>query len=1403
MKGNIFLGIDVGSIAVKVVLISPNKEILKTFYVRSQGQPLLVVKNAFLEIFKEYDRENILALATTGSGGKTISRILDGYFVNEVIAQVKGTGYLLPKVRTIIEIGGEDSKFILLHYDEEAKTSILDDFAMNSICAAGTGSFLDQQANRLKISIEDEFGQLALRSKNPPRMAGRCSVFAKTDMIHLQQVATPNYDIVAGLCFAMARNFKATVAQGKKITKPVSFQGGVAANLGMVRAFKEVLELKDDELIVSFYYAHIGAIGAVLSIMEQENIPQPNLDMQLLDEYLTSTTSTFKSQSKLAFDFPENKYYSPAKNHLSQTDKIIKGFLGIDVGSLSTNLAVLDESKNVLVSCYLMTEGRPIDAIKKGLGIISQEIGNGVEIAAVGTTGSGRYLTGDFVGADIVQNEISAQATAAVNIDENVDTIFEIGGQDSKYISLDKGIVVDFEMNKACAAGTGSFLQEQAEKLNIRVEDFGDIALTSFAPAACGERCTVFMESDITAHQQGGRKKEDLTAGLCYAIVHNYLNKVVGKRKIGNNIFFQGGVAWNKGVVSAFETVLGKRITVPPHHDVTGAIGAAILAMQNHRGGRSKFKGFELSERKYSVLTFGCNDCPNNCEIKEVKVENEKPLYYGSRCEKYELKKSQTRKDKPLDLFEERNKILFSIHKGFAKPSRNRRERIGIPRTLFFYELFPLWATFFENLGFEVVLSDKTNKTIVHQGIEKVLAETCFPIKVAHGHILNLLEKNVDFIFLPSLISMPKKNDIFPESYACPYVQALPYMIKATLPVAEKLLSPSISLSLSEELVLRELCKLRRKLNIKTKDIKIALQRSFSCQEEFYRKIRELGSEALNKLDKRGLVVVSRTYNSCDAYINLELSKKLNELGAVAIPIDLIRDVSDEAPIPNMYWKYGQDILATTKFIRENPLLYPIYLTNFGCGPDSFITHFFRKHLKNKPYLQLELDEHSADAGIITRCEAFLDSTRNRKYSMEKTYPQRRVVSKTGLQNRILYIPYMADHAFVLKSALSVWGIEAQVMPPSNEETLEQGRKFTSGKECYPCILTTGDIVKFVQGKEFDSKRSAFLMPKADGPCRFGQYHNLHRMVLDELGLQEVPIISPTSKNSYAEFGNLDGDFRKLSWAGIVACDLLLKMARHFRAYEIVRGETDKVYNNLLKKLCDTIEKRGDLTLFLKKAKAEFGKIEIYRNIQKPIIGIVGEIYIRSNPFSNNFLEGKIEELGGEVWLAPFGEWISYTTYMYGYHSLNRKDYVEYLKACAKETIQKRIEHSLCQAAKDGFGGMEDAPVDRLIRLAQPYLDRSFGGEAILSIGKSIDYIRQSLCGIINTMPFTCMPGNVTCALSRKVQEDFGNFPWLNMAYDGLEDNSQLTRLEAFMHRALEYNRSEQKRGGKSESKVQ
>ena len=548
------IGLDVGSVSLNTVIMDESFSVLEDYYDYVHGRPFNVLYDRLRKVLNSHPAPTIRRLAVTGAGGRLATGLIGGLCVNEIIAQATSASRLFPDVRTVIEIGGEDSKLIILDKQPDEEYPKLVDFEMNSICAAGTGSFLDQQARRIGVKIEREFGEMAMKSVSPPRIAGRCSVFAKSDMIHHQQMATPLHDIVAGLCFALARNFRSTVARRKEIRKPVLFSGGVAANIGMIRAFSEVLELSNDELLIPDHHASMGAIGAVIYSVMNGTRDEGFAGLDKLDEYLKRTNSSFVSLPQLKESAA--LYDKTVKFTKNGTDRL-QVYLGVDVGSLSTNVVLIDRKHNVVARRYLPTAGKPLEAIKRGIGEIYEEVGQEVEVIGAGTTGSGRYLTGDFIGADAIRNEITAQATAAIDYDPTVDTIFEIGGQDSKYISIENGVVVDFEMNKVCAAGTGSFLEEQAEKLNIRiVEEFGVMALASENPVKLGDRCTVFMESDLNTFMQKGARNDNLVGGLAYSIVYNYLQKVVADRKVGERIFFQGGVTNNKAVVAAFEQVM-------------------------------------------------------------------------------------------------------------------------------------------------------------------------------------------------------------------------------------------------------------------------------------------------------------------------------------------------------------------------------------------------------------------------------------------------------------------------------------------------------------------------------------------------------------------------------------------------------------------------------------------------------------------------------------------------------------------------------------------------------------------------------------------------------------------------------------------------------------------------------
>ena len=967
---DVFVGVDVGSVSVDVAVVEPSGRVLRAQYLRHKGHPMQQAAEALQAIVDEFGPGRVAGVAATGNGGRVVASLLGIPFVNEVVAQAAATARLHPQVRTVIEIGGEDSKLVIMK-DVTAAGAGADvpdapggvaDFAMNTMCAAGTGSFLDQQATRLGLTIED-FGALAVTSETPPRVAGRCSVFAKSDMIHLQQKATPVKDIVAGLCYALVRNFKSTVGSATRIQPPVSFQGGVAANAGIVKALREVLELSETELVIPEHFGCMGAIGAVYAAFPDSSEPA-------CAPVNWSRLSDLAQYSHLGQKLPlkplklDQSVIMPADVTPPPPGQKTPAYLGVDVGSISTNVVVMDAEGRVLSKRYLMTAGRPIEAVRQGLAEVGEEVADLVEIQGACTTGSGRYLIADFIGADVVKNEITAQARGALAIDPQVDTIFEIGGQDSKYISLSNGAVVDFEMNKVCAAGTGSFLEEQAEKLGISIKDeFARLAFQSQTPIDLGERCTVFMESELMKHQQSGSPVPDLVAGLAYSIATNYLNRVVARKPVGERIFFQGGTAFNQAVVAAFEAVTGKPITVPAHNEVTGALGCALIAREHDSGAGSKFKGFDLSRRNYTVESFECQDCSNHCEINKVTVEGEEPLYYGSRCEKYDVDRRRKAKPTTPDLFRERAQLLLG--QPAKSGSATGGPRVGVPRALLFHELYPFWQALLTELGCEIVLSDPTNKKIIHEGAEQSVAETCFPMKVALGHVLNLVERHeIDYIWLPSVVNLERKQAQTTDSFVCPYVQSLCYSCKSSVDFAAagvQVLQPVIYLQKGLRHRIEALQGVARELGRNTADLKRALEAAAAAQEAFEEAKRRRGEEILAGLqpDQRALVVVSRAYNGCDPGANLEIPRKLREMGELVIPMDFLP--LDDVELPgdwfNMYWRYGHKILATAEMIARDDRLHAVYITNFGCGPDSFISRFFAERLGGKPFLQIEVDE--------------------------------------------------------------------------------------------------------------------------------------------------------------------------------------------------------------------------------------------------------------------------------------------------------------------------------------------------------------------------------------------------------------------------------------------------------------
>jgi predicted CoA-substrate-specific enzyme activase len=1003
------VGIDIGSVSINCVALDKDGNLVfEAPYQRHFGRFVPQTLQTFETIYQRFGKDQIRSVAFTGNHGKIIASRLKALYEYESITQVLGVLYLVPDASAIVTMGGQDAAlYLLTHRDGQW---YLKSFAMNGPCAAGTGSFIDQQAERLSSFLYDEnviFSQEHISeiladfiargqdSTGAAPVACRCTVFTKSDMIHLQNKGEPLANIIAGLHQGNAANYISTIVASQEVSAPVVFIGGVAGNQLQVEAFRRYFP----ELIVPPHHTSLGALGAALFARRQNKLNRP--DLTALETMADEAASDFPIAPPLRLHktkFTDNVVI-PKRKQMPSTK--LQVYLGVDIGSTTTKTVLMDVNQNIIHKQYVRTQGKPIEVTQRLLAGISEEFGDSLEFLATATTGSGRHVVGDFISADLIIDEITAHARAAVHWDPEVDTVFEIGGQDSKYIWIEQGNPMDFDMNKVCAAGTGSFLHELANKLRINiVKEFQEIALSSKSPINLAERCTVFMESDLVSYAQKGARLEDLIAGLCYAIVYNYLNRVVEKRRIGKRVMFLGGPSLNKGIVAAFENVLRQEVIMPEHREVLGAHGAALSIMEkrlNSEVVKSNFLGLEpLIEADISHKEKVCRadkNCHNECKLKIYDFAGRKSVW-GGDCGRYEMRGD--RKETEEDWFKKRE-LLFLHYledqfvdlqelrsKGVAKnqlsESIDGKPTIAIPRALHMLQHGILWSHFWTKLGFAVVFSPKTNHEISVAGIESMTSETCYPIKVFQGHVKILMEET-RYIFLPTIINMPTPRTE-ETGFFCPLVQGSQYMARAALNIpGPALISPTVYLKESVEKIVLDLHRsLGDRLDLNRRQVDRAYREALEVHLAFHKDLIHHGQTFLESLQPNDLwvAVSGRSYNLYDERLNLKLGHNLAKLGIKAIPQDFLDTESvDLSDFPNMYWGSGAQIVRTAKFVKANSGAYGLHLTNFSCGADSFIEHFYRHVMGQKPYLILELDEHSAVAGMITRLEAFKNVIQN------------------------------------------------------------------------------------------------------------------------------------------------------------------------------------------------------------------------------------------------------------------------------------------------------------------------------------------------------------------------------------------------------------------------------------------
>lgn len=996
------VGIDAGSVSVNCVVIDENGRIvLETPYLRHFGLVYEEVRRLLGE-FKGYASNGaggeIRSVSFTGVHGQRLAEMLSAPFEVETIAQVLGANHVVPGVRTVISVGGQDAA--LFQVTHEGERWHLEAFNMNGPCASGTGSFIDQQAERLALTMYgsdfrmnqdtlqqtlDDFIALGLKSASPAPVACRCTVFTKSDMIHLQNKGEPLQNIIAGLHFGNAANYMSTIVANRGVVAPIVFIGGMASNQLQVRAFRHYFP----EVQVPPHHTSLGALGVALQAQKRGWRNQP--DISVMEGRRSKAKHVFPKADCLEL---RETLFDPDNSLPSWTphpEKEVQAFLGVDIGSTSTKYALIDKEGRIFHKCYLPTQGKPIEVAQNLLRTLDKETGGSIRLMAIATTGSGRNVVGDFLGADLVIDEITAHARGAVAVDADIDTIFEIGGQDSKYIRIENTHPLDFDMNKVCAAGTGSFLHELANKLKINIfGEFQEVALSSQSPIHLAERCTVFMESDLVSYAQKGARREDLIAGLCYATVFNYLNRVVEKRYVGQRVMFLGGPSLNQGIVAAFEKVLGRAVIVPRHREVLGAFGAALAVRELFHKGDVPVRARNLHTLSRMEIGFSesiCRadkKCHNECKLKVYDFGGHKSVW-GGDCGRYEVSKYDGAAER--NFFRERQEVFKEALEAaristseLAPLNDEGKPTIGIPLSLHGLEWGILWAHIFAEMGFPVWFSPPTNGKLALSGVECMTSETCYPVKVFHGHVRHLMEK-ADLLFLPNVINMPTPTE-GESGFFCPLVESSQYMVKSALRIPDgRLIRPTVYLKEGPESLSRSVLEsLPESLRPGRRVMERAVSAAWEKQNAFRAELLRRGREILESTGPGETVwiITGRPYNLHDERLNLQIGRHLAKLGIKALPMDFLDlDSEDLSDFPMMYWGLGAKLLRTAKKIARTPGWYGVHLTNFSCGADSFIEHFYRHVLGDKPSLILELDEHSAVAGLLTRVEAYRNVVKN------------------------------------------------------------------------------------------------------------------------------------------------------------------------------------------------------------------------------------------------------------------------------------------------------------------------------------------------------------------------------------------------------------------------------------------
>jgi len=1337
-----------------------------------EGDPKRVLVSAVNGFdLKSFDR--IVATGRKFRGFVNLTSIPEPEAVEYAYRFVKPAGVSCPAV---VSAGGET--FMVYVLDRLGRIS---NVLTGNKCASGTGEFFLQQLRRMDVSLE-EAAQWAATTA-PHHVSGRCSVFCKSDCTHATNKGIPKSKVTAGLCKMMAGKILELLKKVER--KNIMITGGAARNRMMV----EYLRQEIPGLIVPPEAAYFEALGAALWGLENDTAR-----FSETSDLLKRKSGSFDRLGPLK-DFKEMVTFKALeKGEICSGDTCI---LGLDVGSTTTKAVLVRTWDNaMLASVYLLTSGDPVGASRACYRALLDQVEQAVDpseifIEGLGVCGSGRQIAGLHALTDSVINEIIAHAAAAVFFDPEVDTIFEIGGQDAKYTHITNGVASDYAMNEACSAGTGSFLEESAhETLGLAMTQIADVALTGNRPPNFNDQCAAFITSDIKNAIHEGIEHADIVAGLVYSICMNYSNRVKGNRPVGDKVFMQGGVCYNRAIPLAMAALVGKPIIVPPEPGLMGAYGVALEVRQRIEKGLLKKKRFDLAalarrEVSYGmpfVCKGGAQKCDRRCEIAMIELEGGR-YPFGGACNRYYNLRQNLRYDvEKLDWVRVRQQLIFEGSGVLPGAGKNGyRQRIGINRSFLVNTYYPLYSTFFRELGLEPVVPDACSR----EGIDRRNAAFCYPGELAHGYFHSLLEMDPppEYLFLPHFKAVPVLDESS-SSQVCPFVQGETFYLQATFREelhklqarGTRVLTPLLNLARGLSAAREPLVETAVQMGVKRKTalaaFEIALDRQTACEAE----MRTMGKKVLEELesdpDQTAVVIFGRSYNGFVQEAHMGIPHKLASRGVRVIPFDFFLSDTGKSK-RHMYWGMGQRILQAARFVKEHPQLFGTFITNFSCGPDSFIIGYFRDIMGRKPSLTLELDNHTADAGLETRIEAFLDIVsayrklfaEKRISKPEETFVPARTTLDKGIPTVItgsgevlpltdsrvkLLLPSMGRLATEsLGAVFRGFGIDAIAYPPSDKGVLKLGRANTSCKECLPLILTTGMLLNFIHNEKKDSEILVYFMATGSGPCRFGQYRIFMEDLIRKQEIPNVAIFSLTSENSYAGMGN---DFHLKAWWGVIVSDVMEDIRSMILANAVDVEPGIDIFEDAWTSILGALE-IGDfprLETQLEETARRIRRIPMKRPPEAvPVISLVGEIFVRRDALSRQYLTEWLAKRGFATICSPIAEWALYSDYLVDkglvdYMMSKREKLTFLLKKRYMARYQKRIQSKL---ADTGLVIGEPLNIRSIINNASRHLSPNLAGEAILTVGSSLTEIVSHTCGVIAIGPFGCMPNRLSEAI--------------------------------------------------------